>query len=119
VWQHGAQENRTKPIVVGLTGREGEMDWHPVSIYDRVNLACQAAARSAHILLVVISDSGSVLVHAHNGSIDHLHRRVMSCGQRIHDPIPNAGPPPPDEAIITSGTGTIGLRQIAPWCTCA
>lgn len=93
------------------------MDWHPVGVYDRVNLACQAATRSAHILLVVISDAGSVLVHAHNGSIDHLHRRVMTGGQRIHDPVPNAGLPPPNEAIITRGAGTIGLRQIAPWCT--
>jgi hypothetical protein len=78
-----------------------------------VNLACQAASRPAHILLIVISDAGSVLVHAHNGSIDHPHRRVMTGGQRIHDPVPNAGLPPPNEAIIASGARTIRCRQIA------
>jgi hypothetical protein len=65
LWEHRAEEDRTKPIIVGLTGREGEMHWQPVGVYDRVNLACQAASRPAHILLTVISDAGSVLVHAH------------------------------------------------------
>jgi hypothetical protein len=46
-----------------------------------VNLACQAASQPAHILPIVISDAGSVLVHAHKGSIDYLHRRVMTGGQ--------------------------------------
>ena len=53
-----------------FTGCEGEIDWQPVGIYHRVNLACQAASRPAHILLIVISDASSVLVHAHDGSID-------------------------------------------------
>src|ERR1700738_2562432 len=60
-------------------------------------------------------DPGSVLVHANNGGIDHLHRRVMTGGQRIHDPVPYASLPPTNEAIITSSAGTIGFRQIAPW----
>jgi hypothetical protein len=44
-----------------------------------------------------------MLVHAHNGGIDHLHRRVMTGGQRIHDLVPYASPPPTNEAIVTSG----------------
>ena len=56
-------------------------------------------------------------VHAHDGGIDHLHRRVMTSGQRIHDPVPYASLSPTNEAIIASGTGIIGLRQIAPGST--
>jgi hypothetical protein len=35
----------------------------------------------------------------------------------IHDAIPDASPPPPNEAIVTSGAGTVLLRQAAPWRT--
>jgi hypothetical protein len=55
-----------------------------------------------------------VLMHAHNGGINHLHRRVMTGSQRFHDLVPDASPPPTNEAIIASGAGTIGLWQIAP-----
>jgi len=48
-----------------------------------------------------------MLVDAHDGGIDHLHRRVMTGGQRIHDPVPYASPPPANEAIIASCAGTI------------
>ena len=30
-----------------------------------------------------------MLVHAHDGGIDHLHRRVMTGGQFIHDLVPD------------------------------
>jgi hypothetical protein len=60
---------------------------------------------------------GSVLVHADDRGIDHLHRRVTTGGQCIHDPVPDASPPPPNEAIVTSGAGTVVLRQVAPWRT--
>ena len=33
--------------------------------------------------LIVIGDAGSVLVHSHDGGIDHLHHRVMIGGQCI------------------------------------
>jgi hypothetical protein len=36
--------------------------------------------RDRPYLLIAISDAGSVLVHTHSGSIDHLHRRVMADG---------------------------------------
>jgi hypothetical protein len=68
-------------------------------------------------LVIVVRDTGSVLVHAHDGGIDHLQRRIMTSGQRIHDLVPDASPPPPNEAIVTSGAGTIILWQVAPWRT--
>ena len=91
--------------------------WHCFSIpqlgvHDRVN--GQAPSRAIHILMIVVRDLGSVLVYAHDRGIDHLHRRVMTGSQRIHDLVPDAGLPPPNEAMIASGTGTTGFRQIAP-----
>jgi len=70
-----------------------------------------------HILLIVVRDTGSVLVHAHNGGIDHLRRRVMTGGQRVHDLVPDASPPPPNETIVTRGAGAVRLWQVAPWRT--
>ena len=52
------------------------------------------ASRPTHQLLTVPSDAGSMLVHAHNGRIDHLHGRLMVGGQCIHDPVPDASPAP-------------------------
>jgi hypothetical protein len=31
-------------------------------------------------------DTGSVLVHTHDGGVDHLHRRVVAGGQRLSHP---------------------------------
>jgi len=56
-------------------------------------------------------------MHMHDGGIDHLHRRIMTGCQRIHDLVPDASLPPPNEAIVTSGAWTIGCWQIAPWRT--
>jgi hypothetical protein len=58
-----------------------------------------------------------MLVHAHDRGIDHLHRRIMTGSQRIHDLVPYASPPPTNEAIVTSSAGTKGLWQGAPWRT--
>src|SRR5450759_76935 len=82
-----------------------------------MSLARQAPSRATHILVIAIRDAGSVLVHAHDGGIDHLHRRIMTGGQPIHDLVPDASPPPTHEPIVTGGAGTKGLRQIAPWRT--
>jgi hypothetical protein len=56
-------------------------------------------------------------MHAHDGGIDHLYCRMMTGGQHIHDLIPYASQAPPNEAIVTSGAGTIGLWQVALWRT--
>jgi hypothetical protein len=37
------------------------------------------------VLLIIASDTGSVLMHSHDGRIDHLHSRIMHCSQCIHD----------------------------------
>jgi hypothetical protein len=42
LWKQGAEEHRTQPIVVRLTGREGEMDRQAVGVHHRMNLARQA-----------------------------------------------------------------------------
>jgi hypothetical protein len=33
---------------------------------------CHAPSGATHILIIVVRDAGSVLVHAHDGGIDHL-----------------------------------------------
>jgi hypothetical protein len=64
--------------------------------------------------MIVVRDTGPKLVHAHDRGIDHLHRRIMTSGQRIHDLVPDSRPPPANEATITSGAGTKGRWQVAP-----
>src|SRR5665213_1222162 len=93
------------------------MDRQAMGVHDRVNLAGQAASRAAHVLVIVISHACPVLVNADDGGINHLHRRVMTGSKRIHDPVPDASPPPPNEAIVTGRAGTIGFREVAPWRT--
>src|SRR5664279_495126 len=100
-----------------FTWRQSEMDRQAVSVHDRVNLAGQATSRAAHVLVIVVGHACPVLVHADDGGINHLHRRVMTGSKRIHDPVPDASPPPPNEAIVTGGAGTVGFREVAPWRT--
>jgi limonene-1,2-epoxide hydrolase len=83
--------------------------------YVKRNKHDAADAKAAHVLLIIASDAGSVLMHSHDGRIDHLHRRIMHCGQCIHDLVPDPSPSPANEAIVTSRIGTKRLRQIAPW----
>src|SRR5205823_15080071 len=97
-----------------LAGREGEMDRQAIGVHDRVNLARQASSRATHVLVIVVSDTGSVLMHAHNGGIDHLHRHVATRSKRIHDLVPDTSPPPPNEAIVTGSAGTLDFWQAAP-----
>jgi hypothetical protein len=73
-----------------LAGRERELDRQAIGVHDRANLAGQAPSRATHILMLVVRDTGSVLVHADDGGINHLHRRVMTGSKRmVHL---NAGP---------------------------
>src|SRR5271169_118555 len=100
-----------------LAGCESEMDRQAVGVHYRVNLAGQATSRATHVLVIVVGHACPVLVHTDDGGINHLHRRVMTGSQRIHDPVPDASPPPPNEAIVTGGTGTVAFREVAPWRT--
>ena len=93
------------------------MDRQAMGIHHHVNLAGQAPSRATHIVLIVVGDAGSMLVHSHDRGIDHLHRSVMTSGQCVHDPVPYASLPPTNEAIIASSPRTIGFRQIAPGST--
>jgi len=86
------------------------MHGQAIGVHHRVNFAGQAPSRATHILMIVVRDAGSVLVHAYDRGIDHLSRRVMTGGQRTHDLVPDAGPPPTNEAVVTGGAGTIGER---------
>jgi hypothetical protein len=43
-------------------------------------------------------NAASVLMHSDNGCIDHLHRRIIHCGQCIHDLVPDTSPSPANEA---------------------
>jgi SAM-dependent methyltransferase len=51
-------------------------------------------------------------VHAHDRRIDHLHRRIMSSGQRLHDPVPDACPPPADALDLGCGPGSLLRRML-------
>jgi len=39
MWQQGAEQNRTQPIVMRFTGREGDMDRQPIGVHHHVDLA--------------------------------------------------------------------------------
>jgi hypothetical protein len=51
---------------------------------------------------------------ADDGSVDHLHGRVMRASQRIHNLAPDARPPLPDEATVAGGVRTKNVRQVPP-----
>lgn len=57
-------------------------------------------------MVIVTCYACSVLVHPRDRGIDHLDRRVVTGGQGIHNPVPNASLPPTDKAIVASGAGT-------------
>src|SRR5262249_17450370 len=81
-----------------------------------MNLAGQTASRSAHGLSLIASDAGTVLMHADNRRVDHLHGCIVRSGQCVHDPAPDASPPPANETIVAGGMGAEAIRQIAPGC---
>lgn len=55
-----------------------------------------------------------MLMHADDGSVDHLDSRIMGSGQCIYDTVPDACPAPADEAIVAGSVAAKGTRQIAP-----
>lgn len=61
-----------------------------------------------------IEDAGTMLVHADDRRIDHLHRRIMCGGQRIHDPVADTSPLLATEEVVASRIGTVAAWQIAP-----
>ena len=95
---------------------KSQTDRQPVCVHHCMNFAGQSASRATYRLASVSSDAGSVLMHAHDGRVDHLDGRIMSDGKRVHDPIPYSGPSPSDETVVAGGAWAIANRQIAPWC---
>ena len=49
-WVQSGQENRTKPIVVRLSGREAEANRKAVGVYNGVNFAGKSPPRATNIL---------------------------------------------------------------------
>jgi hypothetical protein len=46
-------------------------------------MSAMSPSRATHALVIVVRDTGSLLMHAHDGGIDHLHRRAVTGSQRI------------------------------------
>jgi hypothetical protein len=99
-----------------LTTSEAELHRQTVAVHNDMDLAGQPATRATHMLAAVVGYAGTMLVHADDGRIDHLHRRIVSHRQRLHDLVPDASPTPANKAVITSRRGTIAVWQITPWC---
>src|SRR5258708_29930652 len=102
---------------MSLAGREAELHRQAIGVHDSVNLARKPASRPAHVLFSVARNAGSMLVHTHDGCIDHLHRAIVSGGKRFHDLVPDASLSPAHKAIVASRVWPIVLWQVAPWCT--
>jgi hypothetical protein len=98
-----------------FTSRQCEPDRQAVGIDHRMNLAGQSPSRPTHRLFSVPDNARTVLMHADNGRVDHLHRGVMSRGECVHDLGPHARPSPANEAIVAGRVRTEDVRQIAPW----
>lgn len=58
-----------------------------------MDFARQVAAGPSHRLALVRCDAGSMLMHADNGSVDHLDSSILGRGKRFYDAAPNTGPP--------------------------
>ncbi len=110
------QEFGDKSVVVRFARREGEPDRQAIGVDHRMNLAGETAARPAHGLRLAACDASRVLMHSHNGRVDHLDGGVMSSTHCVHDPAPDASAAPANEAIVAGGIGAEILRQITPGC---
>jgi hypothetical protein len=54
-------------------------------------------------------------MHVNDGRVDHLHRSVMGISESVHEPGPDTGTPPANEAIVARRVWTEVARQVAPW----
>jgi hypothetical protein len=102
---------------VHLTNSEAELHRQTIGVHNHMDLAGKPATRPANVLPAVIGDAGTRLVHADDRCVDHLNRRIVSGAKPIHHPVPDASPPPTDEAIVAGRVGAIPIWQITPWRT--
>ena len=70
--------------------------------YQPPHVSCWSGHLATDPWTVSAGDTGPVLVHADDGRVDHLHRRIMVGAQSIHDTVPHASPSPANEAIVAS-----------------
>src|SRR5207237_10748104 len=101
-WRHREPTGRANARPMTGTAKQSrnaqaEIVWI-ASAYAQGRFGGLQARHSSHSERRRVVAMAPVLVHAHNGRIDHLHRRVMTGGQRSRDPLPNARPPPLNKA---------------------
>ena len=57
-------------------------------------------------------------MYTNDGGVDHLHARIVSERQAIHDAVPDARSAPANEAIVAESCKEPKfVRQITPWRT--
>jgi len=55
-------------------------------------------------------------MHANDRTVDHLHLAVVRLDDGVHHAVPDAGHPPPIEAIVGRSIGPVSFGKIAPRC---
>jgi hypothetical protein len=61
---------------------------------------------------------GGMLMDADRRGVDHLHIAVVSCGNTLQKPIPDAGFAPAVEAVHAGGIRAIARRNVRPRRAC-
>jgi hypothetical protein len=51
-------------------------------------------------------------MYADDRRVDHVHGGVMSPSQCVHNPAPDAGPPPANEPIVAGGVGAEAVSRL-------
>src|SRR3984893_4568092 len=97
---------------MGLTGAQRQPYRQTIAIDHCMDFARQAAVGPSHRLALVPCDTGSMLMHADNGGVDHL-----GSGKCVYDAAPDTSPPPADEPVVASGVWAKRRRQITPGCS--
>ncbi len=71
---------------MSLAGGKTEAHGSSVGVNNSVNLVGQSTSRRAQAMLSVPLYPGPMLLREDGRCADHLYRRIMSGGQRLHDP---------------------------------
>ena len=64
-----------------FAGGKSQTNRQPIRVHHCMNFAGQSTSWTTHRLSSVSSNAGGVLMHAHDGCIDHLDGRIMSGGK--------------------------------------
>jgi len=101
---------------VGLIGAKRQLYRETIVIDHCMDFARQPAARPSHRLALVSCNAGSMLMHAHNGGVDHLDSGIVGYGKCVYDAAPDARPAPADKTVIAGRVRAKMIRQIALRC---